>query len=47
MRQPLSSPTRSHEPATLILGDKSYLLPVIEGSEGERAIDMHCGDILN
>ena len=40
MRQPLSSPTRSHEPATLILGDKSYLLPVIEGSEGERAIDI-------
>ena len=40
MRQPLSIPTISHEPATLILGDKRYSLPVVEGSEGERAIDI-------
>ena len=40
MGQPLSTPTLALAPATLTLGDKRYSLPVIEGSEGERAIDI-------
>ena len=30
----------SLEPATLTLGGQSYRFPVVEGSEGERAIDI-------
>ena len=37
-RQPASKPVAG--PATLILGDARYQFPVIEGSEGERAIDI-------
>ncbi|MFZ0790979.1 MAG: citrate/2-methylcitrate synthase, partial [Chromatiaceae bacterium] len=37
-RQPASNPATG--PATLILGDARYQFPVIEGSEGERAIDI-------
>ena len=37
-RQPDSKPVAG--PATLILGDARYQFPVIEGSEGERAIDI-------
>jgi citrate synthase len=33
-------PVKSLAPATLTLDGKSYSLPVIEGSEGERAIDI-------
>ncbi len=36
--QPASNPATG--PATLILGDARYELPVTEGSEGERAIDI-------
>lgn len=35
-----SATTRSLDPATLILGENRYTLPVVEGSEGERAIDI-------
>ena len=37
-RQPDPNPVAG--PATLILGDARYQFPVIEGSEGERAIDI-------
>ena len=37
-RQPASKPVAG--PATLILGDAQYQFPVIEGSAGERAIDI-------
>ncbi len=39
MVQP-SNPNPTLEPAILTLGGQSYRLPVVEGSEGERAIDI-------
>ena len=39
MVQP-SNPNPTLEPAILTLGGKSYRFPVVEGSEGERAIDI-------
>ena len=35
-----ANPTRILEPATLTLDGQSYRFPVLEGSEGERAIDI-------
>jgi citrate synthase len=35
-----ANPTRILEPATLTLDGKSYSFPVLEGSEGERGIDI-------
>lgn len=40
MAQQSNSNTVTLEPATLTLGGQSYNFPVVEGSEGERAIDI-------
>jgi citrate synthase len=40
MPQSANPRTKTLEPATLILGGQSYSLPVVEGSESERAIDI-------
>ena len=40
MSEPLTPDPVSLEPATLILGGKQYHLPVVEGTEGERGIDI-------
>jgi len=40
MAQQSNSNTVTLEPATLTLGGQSYNFPVMEGSEGERAIDI-------
>ena len=40
MVQPSNPNTAILEPAILTLGGQSYRLPVVEGSEGERAIDI-------
>lgn len=40
MTEPLTPDPVSLEPATLILGGKQYHLPVVEGTEGERGIDI-------